>query len=258
MSLMKVVILAGGLGTRLAEETELRPKPLVTIGEKPIIWHIMKYYSHFGYNEFVVCLGHKGHMIKEYFRNLAFHNSDLLVDTKTKKIQILKDSSENWKIHLINTGQNTMTGGRLRRVREYVGDGTFCLTYGDGLANVDLKAAYNSHLRSGKPATVTATNAPPRFGGLEVVDEEVVGFSEKTFSEYPLINGGFFFLEKEVFNFLDCDETIWEQEPLKKLAKNRLLNHYKHDGFFQPMDTIRDKQLLEELLASGKAPWVVW
>lgn len=256
---MKAVILAGGLGTRLSEETLLRPKPMVEIGGYPILWHIMKIYSHHGINDFVICLGYKGYMIKEYFANYARHMSDITVNLRDGSVEVHRNDSEPWSISLIDTGESTMTGGRLRRVLPYVQEDTFCLTYGDGVANVNIAESIAFHRKHGGIATVTATYPPKRFGHLEIVDGQVQNFKEKPDGEGGFINGGFFVLNPDVARYLSADDgLVWERQPLEGLSNDRQLYAYEHTGFWQPMDTLRDKVYLEELWASGKAPWKVW
>lgn len=255
---MKAVILAGGLGTRIAEETSSRPKPMVEIGGKPILWHIMKLYSAHDVNEFVICCGYKGYMIKEYFANYFLHMSDVTFDMSNNGIQIHQKKAEPWKVTLIDTGENTLTGGRLRRVREYLGKDDFCFTYGDGVGNVDIKALINFHKTHGKMATVTAVQPPGRFGALEMTECQVNNFVEKPHGDGMYINGGFFVLNPKVIDLIEGDETIWERNPLESLAKAGELQAYRHDHFWQPMDTLRDKQLLEELWSTGMAPWKLW
>lgn len=256
---MKAVILAGGYGTRLSEETLARPKPMVEIGGHPILWHIMKIYSHHGINDFVICLGYKGYMIKEYFINYAQHMSDLTVDLRTGTVAVHRNDAEPWSISLVDTGESTMTGGRLRRVLPYVKDDVFCLTYGDGVADVDITRTLAFHKAHGGLATVTATYPPKRFGYLEIVEGDVRTFREKPDGEGGFINGGFFVLDRQVERYLGHDDaTPWEREPLEALARDGQLHAYEHTGFWQPMDTLRDKVHLEDLWASGKAPWKVW
>lgn len=256
---MKAVILAGGLGTRIAEESDLRPKPMIEIGGKPMLWHIMKMYSHFGINEFVVCLGYKGYVIKEYFLNYFVHNADVTVDLASGESTIGSSASEPWKIHLVDTGLHTMTGGRLKRVASYIQDETFCLTYGDGVSNVDMHALLAQHKQSNRAATVTAVQPPGRFGVLEVeTDGAVSAFTEKPGDEMGWINGGFFVLEPSVLDYVASDDTVWEREPLERLAADGQLNAYRHSGFWRPMDTLRDKRDLEQLWESNKAPWRHW
>ena len=256
---MKCVILAGGLGTRLSEETDRIPKPLVEIGGMPILWHIMKIYSAHGVNEFVICLGYKGYRIKEYFSNYHMHNSDVSFDLQTGEMEIKRSQSEPWRVHLIETGANSMTGGRLKRVMPYLrDDAMFCLTYGDGVGDVDIRAGITYHQSHGKLATVTAVPPPRRFGQLEMKGEAVHNFSEKPVGDGGLINGGFFVLSPDVEKYLDGDTTIWEREPLIGLARDNELMAFEHKGFWQPMDTIREREQLEEHWASGQAPWKIW
>lgn len=254
---MKVAILAGGLGTRLSEETSVRPKPLVEIGGVPMIWHIMKTYSHYGFNDFVVCLGYKGYMIKEWFANYFLHNSDVSIDLKANKMEILNSKSENWRVTLIDTGMDTQTGGRVKKIEKYVG-GTFMLTYGDGLSDINISSLVSFHKKHGKSATVTAVQPPGRFGVLNIEDDAVRAFSEKPAGDGVWINGGFFVLEPDIFDYIKGDSTAWEREPLERLAAENKLMAYKHPGFWKPMDKLRDKQELEEMWASGKAPWKIW
>jgi glucose-1-phosphate cytidylyltransferase len=256
---MKAVILAGGLGTRIAEESDSKPKPMVEIGGKPLLWHIMKIYAHHGINDFVICLGYKGYVIKEFFFNYYRHMSDMRIDLKTGDVQILNSQAEDWRVTLIDTGPDTMTGGRLKRVANYLGDDTFCLTYGDGLSNINIKAEIAFHRRHGKLATVAAVQPPGRFGVLNLTAEhQVVSFEEKPTDEIGWINGGFFILEPAVIAYIDGDETSWERAPLSKLAKSGQLSAYHHTGFWQPCDTLRDKRELEALWATGNAPWRIW
>ncbi|HXI13997.1 MAG TPA: glucose-1-phosphate cytidylyltransferase [Thermoanaerobaculia bacterium] len=255
---MKVVILAGGVGSRLSEETGTRPKPMVEIGGMPMIWHIMKIYAHFGLTDFIICLGYKGYFIKEYFANYFLHTSDVTLDLRRNEMKVHQSTSEPWTVTLIDTGENTMTGGRLKRVRDHLDDGPFCFTYGDGVSDVDLSAVIDFHRVSGLQATLTTIQPPGRFGILEMDDDRISGFKEKPQGEDTWINGGFFVLEKSVIDLVDDDSTIWEKEPLETLAANRQLSAYRHPGFWQMMDTLRDKTYLEELWASGKAPWKLW
>lgn len=256
---MKAVILAGGLGTRISEESEVRPKPMVEIGGYPIIWHLMKMYAQHGVTEFVICLGYKGYMIKEFFYNYYRHTSDFEVNLATGEHRILNSESENWKITLIDTGAETLTGGRLKRVAEHIGDDTFCLTYGDGLSDVDISAEIAFHKSHGKSATVLAVQPPGRFAllGFEK-DGQVRTFEEKRDDEVGWINGGFFVLEPSVLQLIEGDQTIWEREPLVALAESGQLMAYSHNGFWQPMDTLREKHLLENLWRTGNAPWKTW
>lgn len=256
---MKAVILAGGLGTRIAEETSVRPKPMVEIGGKPILWHIMKIYSAYGINDFVICCGYKGYLIKEYFANYFLHMSDVTFDmTNHNTVQVHQRSAEPWKLTLIDTGENTATGGRLKRVQAYLGDGDFCLTYGDGVGNVDIAALIRFHQAHQKLATVTAVKPPGRFGALDLQGTSVRSFIEKPSGDGTYINGGFFVLSPKVLGYIQDDDTLWERAPLETLAQDGQLEAYIHRGFWQPMDTLRDKQLLEELWASGQAPWKTW
>jgi glucose-1-phosphate cytidylyltransferase len=255
---MKVVILAGGKGTRIMEESTTRPKPMVEIGGRPILWHIMKLYSHFGLNDFVICCGYKGYAIKEYFINYALHMSDVCVDVQRSSAEVLYNYAEPWRVTLVDTGEATMTGGRLKRVSDYVRGGAFCLTYGDGLANVDIAAAISFHRREGRIATVTATQAPGRFGALKLTGSTVNSFQEKPLGDGGWINGGFFVLEPAALDYIVDDFTIWEKDPMERLARENQLGAWFHDGFWQPMDTLRDRLQLEELWNSGKAPWKLW
>lgn len=255
---MKAVILAGGFGTRISEESGIRPKPMVEIGGKPILLHIMKIYSHYGINDFIICCGYKGHLIKEYFANYCLHNSDVTFDMRNNTTQIHSCDSEPWKVTLVNTGHNSMTGGRLKRVKDYIGNKTFCMTYGDGLSDVDIAASIRYHKQQGTLATLTAVQQPGRFGAFTLGDEDarISTFTEKPAGgNMPWINGGFFVLEPEVIDYITDDDTTWEKEPMEELAKEGQLSAYRHTGFWQPMDTLRDKNLLEELWHKGKAPW---
>jgi glucose-1-phosphate cytidylyltransferase len=255
---MKVVLLAGGLGTRLSEETIVRPKPMVEIGGRPVLWHIMKTYSHYGLNDFVVCLGYKGYMIKEYFANYFLHMSDVTINLRSNELKVHQSSSEPWTVTLVDTGDETMTGGRLGRVRHHVGEEAFCFTYGDGVSSVDIGSLIQFHREHGRHATLTAVQPPGRFGLVDFEQEKIVGFQEKPAGDGGWINGGFFVLEAEVFDLIEGDSTVWEREPLEELARSGQLSAFKHRGFWQPMDTLRDKMLLEELWDSGGAPWKVW
>jgi glucose-1-phosphate cytidylyltransferase len=254
---MKAVILAGGLGTRLSEETDTRPKPLVEIGGRPILWHIMKIYSSHGINEFIVCCGYKGYMIKEYFANYFLHMCDVTFDIANNSMETHQSRAEPWKVTLIDTGEATMTGGRLARVRDYVGNETFCFTYGDGVGDIDITASIGFHRREGRLATLTAAAPPSRFGALKADGNRILAFQEKP-SGGTYINAGFFILEPKVIDRIEGDATIWEREPLESLAADGQLGAWYHDGFWQPMDTLRDKNHLEELWASGQAPWRSW
>jgi glucose-1-phosphate cytidylyltransferase len=255
----KVVILAGGLGSRLNEETEVRPKPMIEIGGRPMIWHIMKIYSAFGFADFVICLGYKGYMIKEFFLNYHVHMADVTVDLSSNATTIHHKRAEPWKVTLVETGETTMTGGRVRRIREYVEDETFCLTYGDGVADIDLKALIASHYAHGRAATLTAVQPPGRFGALETDSAGVVRwFREKPAGDGGWINGGFLVLSPQVFDYIDGDDTVFEEEPLNRLSAEGKLSAYRHSGFWLAMDTPRDKRQLEALWNSGRAPWKVW
>ncbi len=255
---MKVVILAGGLGTRISEETTVKPKPMVEIGGKPILWHIMKIYSHYGFNEFIICLGYKGYYIKEWFSNYCVHNNDMTFDLKTNTVKFHRNHNEEWKVTLVDTGAETMTGGRLKRISKYIGNETFLATYGDGVGDIDIKALVKYHKKSKKLATLTAVIPEGRFGVLEINDEnEVLSFSEKTDNQ-SRINGGFFVLEPEVFKYIDGDPTIFEKKPLETLAKDHQLSAFEHDGFWKPMDSLSDKNKLETMWQSGEAPWKIW
>jgi glucose-1-phosphate cytidylyltransferase len=253
---MKAVILAGGFGTRITEESFLKPKPMIEIGEKPILWHIMKIYSHHGINEFIVCCGYKGCMIKEYFANYFLHMSDVTFDMQSNKMQVHQKYSEPWKVTLVDTGINTMTGGRLRRVAEYIGSETFCLTYGDGLADIDINKLIDFHKQQKTLATVTGIQTLGRFGALDIKNDRVIRFKEKPDDVW--VSGGFFVLEPRVIDLIKNDQTIWEKEPLEHLAKTKQLAVYTHSGFWAAMDTLRDKNRLESLWQSGKAPWKIW
>ena len=256
---MKAVILAGGLGTRLSEETSLRPKPMVEIGGKPILWHILKMYSHHGVNDFVICCGYKGYLIKEYFANYFLHMSDVTFDMRSNRMEVHHKRAEPWNVTVVDTGDEAMTGGRLRQVAEYVrNDESFCMTYGDGVSNVDITAAIEFHKTHGKAATLTATYPPGRFGALNIEGQQVKQFMEKPKGDGALINGGFFVLSPRVLDYLDSNATVWEQQPLQRLATDNQLMAFTHDGFWQPMDTLRDKNHLEVLWSSGHAPWKVW
>ncbi len=257
---MKVVILAGGFGTRISEESTIRPKPLVEIGGKPILWHIMKIYSAYGLNDFVICCGYRGDMIKRYFRDYALALSDVTFDLHEGNMKVHRNGVEPWRITLVDTGEATMTGGRIKRVRSYLGDETFCLTYGDGVGAIDVAKQIDFHRESGALATVAAVRQPGRFGVLRLMpgDDHVGGFREKGNEDGGYINGGFFVLEPEVIDYIDGDDTSWEREPLERLANAGLLVAYRHTGFWQNMDTLRDRQVLETLWKDGGAPWKVW
>lgn len=257
---MKAIILAGGLGTRFAEETDLKPKPMIEIGSKPILWHIMKLYSAHGINEFIICCGYKGYMIKEYFSKYFLHQSDITFELKNNQMKVHQNNSESWKVSLVDTGEKTMTGGRLKRVKEYVKDEkAFCFTYGDGLGNIDISALIKFHQAHGKQATLTATRPQGRYGALKLGNKEIVErFQEKPEGDGSWINGGFFVLSPEVIDLIKDDQTSWEEEPLMSLAKNNQLYAYKHHGFWQPMDTLREKIMLNDLWNEGNAPWKIW
>jgi len=255
---MKAVILAGGYGTRIAEETHLKPKPMIEIGGKPVLWHIMKTYSAYGIDDFVICCGYKGYMIKEYFANYALHVSDVTFDLRANRMQVHQSSVEPWTVTLIDTGDETGTGGRLRRVRRYVGSEDFCFTYGDGVCDVDVGKLVAFHKRQRTLATVTATQPPGRFGVLTMSDAKIASFEEKPHGDGGWINGGYFVLSPKAIDYIDGDDAMWEREPLERLAKDGQLSAYVHRGFWQPLDTLRDKNLLNDLWDSGKAPWKVW
>ncbi|TCG09485.1 glucose-1-phosphate cytidylyltransferase [Paraburkholderia steynii] len=256
---MKAVILAGGLGTRISEETNVRPKPMVEIGGKPILWHIMKIYSHYGINDFIVCCGYKGYLIKEYFANYFLHMSDVTFHIGENRMETHQRYGEHWKVTLIDTGEATMTGGRLGRIKDYLAnEEAFCMTYGDGVSNVDIARQVDFHHRHGRLATLTATLPPGRFGALDIEGDRVASFKEKPQGDGGMINGGFFVLSPKVLDLIENDQTIWEREPLERLASDNQLAAFRHEGFWQPMDTLRDKNYLEELWQSGMAPWKVW
>jgi glucose-1-phosphate cytidylyltransferase len=255
---MKAVILAGGYGTRISEETQARPKPMVEVGGRPVLWHVMKTYSAHGIHEFVICLGYKGYMIKEYFANYFLHMSDVTFDLRENRMDVHHRHAEPWRVTLVDTGEATMTGGRLKRIREYVGEETFCFTYGDGLSDVKVPELIAFHHSQGKLATITAVQPPGRFGALDLQQNLITGFREKPQGDGGWINGGFFVLEPRALDAIEGDRTLWEREPLERLARDGQLAAFRHLGFWQPMDTLRDKLLLESLWASGKAPWKVW
>jgi glucose-1-phosphate cytidylyltransferase len=255
---LKAVILAGGLGTRIAEETSLRPKPMVEIGGKPVLWHVMKIYSSHGINDFIICLGYKGYVIKEYFANYFLHTSDVTFDLAHNRMDVLQRHAEPWRVTLVDTGEATQTGGRLKRVREYIGDEDFCLTYGDGVADVDLGALLAFHRAQKTLATLTAAQPPGRFGALDLDGHRITAFREKPQGDGAWINGGFFVLSPKVLDLIEGDNTSWEREPLERLAAQGELSAYPHKGFWQCMDTLRDKNLLESLWESGRAPWKTW
>jgi glucose-1-phosphate cytidylyltransferase len=255
---MRAVILAGGFGSRLSEETDRTPKPMVEIGGKPMLWHIMKIYSAHNINDFVLCLGYKAYLVKEYFSNYFLHTADVTIDLSERKMEVHENRAEPWRITLIDTGLETSTAGRLKRVATYLGNQTFCMTYGDGVGDVDISASIAFHRRHGKLATVTAVQPPGRFGVLKVQDAQVARFGEKVDSSGSSINAGFFVLEPGVLDYIEGDSSAWEREPLERLAVDGQLMAYHHHGFWQPMDTLRDKRLLEDLWARGEAPWCVW
>ncbi len=260
---MKVVILAGGFGTRISEESGVRPKPMVEIGGKPILWHIMKIYASYGLNDFVICCGYKGYVIKEYFSNYFLHATDVTIDLKNNALEVLNNKTEPWKVTLIDTGESTMTGGRLKRVREYLGDETFCFTYGDGVSNVDVGELINFHKSQNTLATLTAVQQPGRFGvfSLHPGQDVLESFKEKPKSDgdqTAWVNGGFFVCEPKVIDFISGDSTVWEKEPMEKLAHDGMLSAFRHQGFWHPMDTLRDKNVLEDMWNKGKAPWKSW
>lgn len=254
---MKVVILAGGLGTRISEESLLKPKPLIEIGSRPIIWHIMKYYSSFGLNDFIICCGYKGYMIKEYFANYSQHMSDMTMDLKKNTIKFHNNKVEPWNVTLIDTGSETLTGGRIKRVKNFL-DNDFCLTYGDGLSNVNILETIKFHKKHKKYVTMTAVQPSGRFGAVEINKEKVTKFIEKPRGDGGWINGGFFVLNRKVIDFIEDDKTIWEKHSLKKLAEQKQVMAYRHKGFWYPMDTLRDKEFLEETWLNKKCPWKIW
>jgi len=255
---MKCVVLAGGIGSRIAEESQTRPKPMVEIGGRPILWHILKIYSQHGIRDFIICTGFKGHLIKEYFANYFLYMSDITFDMKKNAIEVHKKHAEPWRVTVVDTGEGTMTGGRLKRVASYIGNESFCMTYGDGLGDVNIKAVIAAHKKAKKKATVTAVQPPGRFGALQLEGTHVTGFMEKPEGDGGWINGGFFVLEPSVLQVIKGDATTWEVEPLKGLSAKGELHAYRHRGFWHPMDSMRDRQYLEELWASGKAPWKNW
>ena len=255
---MKAVILAGGLGTRISEETGVRPKPMVEIGGKPILWHILKIFSHYGIQDFVICLGYKGYLIKEYFANYFLHTSDVTFDIAANRMEVHQRHAEPWRVTLVDTGEATQTGGRLKRVAPYLGGETFCFTYGDGVAAVDVRALVDFHRRQERIATVTAVQPPGRFGALDIEGQRITRFEEKPHGDGSWVNGGFFVLEPAALGYIEGDHTVWEREPLESLAAEGQLSAYAHTGFWQPLDTLRDKIKLEELWQSGSPPWKVW
>lgn len=255
---MKAVILAGGLGTRISEETSVKPKPMIEIGGKPILWHILKIYSAHGVNDFVICCGYKGYVIKEYFANYFLHMSDVTFDMANNQMVVHQRNAEPWRVTLVDTGESTMTGGRLKRVAAFVGEEDFCLTYGDGVGNIDIAKSLAYHQSHGRLATMTAVQPPGRFGALDLERDVVKNFLEKPHGDGGWINGGFFVLSPKVIDLIDGDDCIWERKPLERLAASGQLMAFQHDGFWQPMDTLRDKTHLEDLWASGSAPWKIW
>lgn len=256
---MKVVLLAGGFGTRLSEETILKPKPMVEIGGKPILWHIMKIYSEYGFNDFIICLGYKGYMIKEYFANYFLHMADVTFDMKKNQMEVHNQKAEPWKVTLVDTGLNTMTGGRIKRIEEYIDEESFMVTYGDGLSDVNIKDLVSFHKKHGKTGTMTAVQPSGRFGAIELEKNGVINsFKEKPKGDGAWINGGFFIFSKNIFKYIDGDSTVFEREPLENLAKDKQLVAYKHSGFWKPMDTLREKTEMETMWEENKAPWKVW
>ncbi len=255
---MKAVILAGGYGTRISEETHLRPKPMVEIGGRPVLWHIMKTYSHYGINEFIICLGYKGYVIKEYFANYFLHMSDVTIDFNDNSMEVHNNKAEPWKVTLVDTGQSTMTGGRLKRVKDYVGDDDFCFTYGDGVSDVNIQSLIEFHQSNKRLVTLTATQPPGRFGTLDIEKNKIIRFEEKPESGAGWINGGYFVMSPKVLDLITDDETVWEQEPLEHLVKEGQVSSFIHNGFWQSMDTLRDKNYLDGLWKDGKAPWKIW
>ena len=256
---MKVVILAGGLGTRISEESHLKPKPMIGIGDRPILWHIMKIYSHYGFNDFIICLGYKQYIVKEFFAGYYMHTSDVTFDLKNNEMTVQKNTSEPWRVTLVDTGLNTMTGGRIKRVQEYIGNEPFMLTYGDGVADIDIDKLLKFHKSHGKIGTLTAINIDQRFGVLDIAENgNISAFREKKASDKSVINGGFMVMNPEIFDYIDGDDTVFEKNPLENIAKQGQLMAYSHNGFWQCMDTQRDKQLLEKLWESGNAPWKLW
>ena len=257
---MKAVILAGGFGTRISEESSVRPKPMVEIGDHPILWHIMKIYSAYGFNDFIICCGYKGFMIKKYFANYFLHRADITFDIKNNKMIVLQNEVEPWKVTLVDTGERTMTGGRLKRIKHYLGDETFCMTYGDGVSDIRMDKLIEFHRNQQTLATLTAVQPPGRFGAFNLAKEQnmIPSFKEKPHGDGAWVNGGFFVLEPKVLDYIQGDSTVWEQEPMERLARENNLAAYRHLGFWQPMDTLRDKNFLEEYWQSGNPPWKVW
>jgi glucose-1-phosphate cytidylyltransferase len=255
---VKTVILAGGLGTRISEETHLRPKPMIELGGKPVLWHIMKIYSAYGLTDFIVCCGYKGYVVKEYFANYFLHMSDVTFDFTDNKMIVHEKKAEPWRVTLVDTGEHTQTGGRLKRIKKYLSDDIFCFTYGDGVSNVNITELIKFHRKKNTLATVTAVQPIGRFGELDVQNDKIIGFEEKPVSNGSWINGGYFVLSPKVLDYIEDDSTIWEREPIEQLAKEGQLSAFKHLGFWKPMDTLRDKNVLEELWQSEKAPWKIW
>ncbi len=256
---MKAVILAGGLGTRLSEETAIKPKPMVEIGGKPILWHILKSYSSHGINDFIICCGYKGYIIKEFFANYFLHTSDITFDIKNNSMKVHQQYAEPWKVTLVDTGENTMTGGRLKRIKNFVQDeDAFCFTYGDGVSNIDISQSISFHKAHGKLGTMTAVQPPGRFGAIDIDGQRIVSFKEKPQGDGNWINGGYFVLSPKVIDYITSDNTIWEREPMENLARDNQIDAFHHHGFWQPMDTLRDRLLLEELWEGGQAPWKKW
>lgn len=257
---MKVVILAGGYGSRLNEETRVKPKPMVEIGNRPILWHIMKIYAAYGLNDFIICLGYKGEMIKRYFADYFVNHSDITIDLQTKEMQVHRSELEPWRVTLVDTGEKTMTGGRIKRIRDYVENQTFCLTYGDGVGDINITDLIGFHRKQKGLATLTAVQTPGRFGAFTLDDGniKILDFHEKSIQKTAWINGGFFVLEPQIFDYIDGDDTVWEQQPMEKLSRGELLNAYRHTGYWQNMDTLRDVEVLEEQWRSGNAPWKIW
>jgi glucose-1-phosphate cytidylyltransferase len=255
---MKVVILAGGIGSRISEESVVRPKPLIEIGGMPIIWHIMKIYSSYGFKDFIICCGYKGYLIKEFFSNYFLHSSDLTIDLENDKIVYHQKKKESWKITLVDTGENTSTGGRIKKIKKFITEENFCLTYGDGVSAVNIKKLVNFHIKNKKKATLIAVKPQGRFGSLKLEGNKVEQFLEKPLGDGGWVNGGFFVLNKDIFNYIRSEKTIWEREPMERLTKNKQLISYKFNGFWYAMDTLKDKNYLENLWSSGKAPWKIW
>jgi glucose-1-phosphate cytidylyltransferase len=256
---MKVVILAGGLGTRISEETSIKPKPLIEVGGRPLLWHVMKIYSSFGLTDFVICLGHKGYMIKEFFANYFLHMSDVTINLANNEIKVHHNYSDPWTVTLVDTGENTMTGGRIKRIKPYlVGGEDFCLTYGDGVGDVDIKKLLEFHRKQKTLATLTATRPPGRFGALRIDNNKALDFEEKPVGDRAWVNGGFFVCSPKVLDYIEGDQTTWEREPLNRLTSEGQLSTYLHEGFWQPVDTLRDKTTLQDLWDGGKAPWKMW